>query len=82
MIKRYWPPEWHPQTGLVVAWPYLEKEWEGLLGKAQDEWLSFLNAFAQNETGYKIHLLVPDEVSKNFIESKIDFSIKNTSFKI
>ena len=56
------PPEWHPQDWLWVGFPHDADEWPGVLGRAQEQIATFVNAVA--ESGQGVRLLVRDAANE------------------
>ena len=61
-MSSYFPPEWHPQQWLWVAFPHLAEEWPGYLSRAQEQIAAFASAVA--EGGQEVRLLVRDETNR------------------
>ncbi len=58
----FMPPEWAPQEWLWIGFPHSEPEWQGLLGRAQEQIAAFANAVA--ESGQDVRLLVRDKANE------------------
>ena len=42
-------PEWHPQWGILLAWPDEHTDWAGRLSPARDTYLALIKALLDHE---------------------------------
>jgi agmatine deiminase len=54
-------PEWHPQLGVLVAWPHEGTDWQAHLEQARDTYLHLIAATVTRQT---VWLVVPNEQSE------------------
>jgi agmatine/peptidylarginine deiminase len=68
--SKFLPPEWYPQSGVMVTWPHEKSDWIDLLDEVIDCFVLISNEILKEEK-----LLVvcsdPDSVSRKFDESVI-----------
>ena len=54
---RFFPPEWHPQDAVLVAWPHLGTDWAYMLDEVTRCYVSLARAIASEE---RLIILAPD----------------------
>jgi agmatine deiminase len=61
-MRRYLPPEWHPQDWLWIGFPHDASEWLDSLAPAQEQIAAFASAVA--DSGQEVRLVVEDEANE------------------
>ena len=54
----YWPAEWAPQDGILIAWPHTGTDWADNLADVEDTYTRLLAAIARRQTAV---VCVPDD---------------------
>ncbi|WP_321331481.1 agmatine deiminase family protein [uncultured Bacteroides sp.] len=76
MRESYFPAEWHPQSGIQLAWPHAETDWAHMLNEVQRCFINIAIEIAKRE---KLLIIAPEpeEVEKQ-ISSVVNMD--NVSF--
>jgi agmatine deiminase len=53
----YLPPEWHPQSGVMLTWPHAATDWNYMLSEAESCFMSIAREIAKRE---KVLVVSPD----------------------
>lgn len=78
MNQNHWQllPEWHPQLGVLLAWPHQKTDWAANLTAAQETYLCLIKAIC---TVQPLWLLVPDtDTEAKFKDAWRQFNSSNT----
>lgn len=65
------PPEWHPQSGVMLTWPHKNTDWIDLLDEAESCYILIANEILKEE---RLLVVCPDPAD---VASKLDHSLKN-----
>ena len=65
MEKRNFLAEWHPQWGVLLAWPHPETDWADNLAQAEICYAQIVNAISERE---HVLLLCHDAAHQAYIE--------------
>ncbi len=64
------PPEWYPQSGVMLTWPHENSDWVDLLDEVESCFILIANEILKDE---KVLIVCPDPAS---VASKIDRSLQ------
>lgn len=65
----YWPAEWAPQDGVLIAWPHAGTDWAGNLAEVEATYRQLLGAIARRQT---VVVCVPDRALAQRVRSFAD----------
>ncbi len=68
------PPEWHPQDWLWIGFPHIAEEWQGVIGRAQEQIAAFANAVA--DSGQQVRLVVRDAANEARAASLVSAAVR------
>jgi len=66
---KFLPPEWYPQSGVMLTWPHEKSDWINLLDEVEKCFILIANEILKEE---KLLVICPDPVA---VESKLDSSL-------
>lgn len=68
-ISKFLPPEWYPQSGVMLTWPHAKSDWVDLLDEVEKCYILIANEILKSE---KLLVICPDPAS---VISKLDHTL-------
>ena len=65
MVKRYLPPEWAPQSGVMLTWPHSHSDWKAILSEVDKVYCELATQISRRE---KVLIVAYDEQHRQHIE--------------